>query len=224
MAYALLSGGGKDSTLALDRARRMGMDVRYLASIYQGDSGRIRFHGTRHELVAQQAQALGLELVEAATGPEEFEPVFMRVLADLRRRGCRGVILGNIHLADVHAWYQQRIFAAELEHVEPLWGEPAIEVLHEVVERGFQALIVSVDLAQHAVPFLGRELDADVITEIGITDDLDACGERGEYHTFVFDGPLFTQEVRFVRGELQEREGHQFLDLIPVAARAGIRS
>jgi diphthamide synthase (EF-2-diphthine--ammonia ligase) len=78
------------------------------------------------------------------------------------------------------------------------------------------AVVVSVNLAERATAFLGREFDADLVTQIGVTDGLDACGERGEYHTFVFDGPEFAHPVAFVRGATEEVEGHRFLDLMPL--------
>ena len=215
MAYALMSSGGKDSTLALDRARRQGLDVRYLANIYEGSTERVRFHGVRAPLIRAQAEALGLEPILRHTHPADFETVFLGLLEQLHDQGVEGMVFGNIHLADVRAWYEERVRDAGLDHVEPLWGEPAIEILHEVVERGYHGLVVSVDLKQLAAEFFGRELDADLITEIGITDGLDACGERGEYHTFVYDGPAFGHPVAFRRGESREIEGHRFLDLIP---------
>lgn len=215
MAYALMSSGGKDSTLALDRAQRRGFDVRYLANIYEGNTGRVRFHGVPAALIRIQAQALGLEPILRNTHPADFETVFLGLLEQLHDQGIEGMVFGNIHLADVRAWYEERVRDAGLEHVEPLWGDPAIEVLHEVVERGYHGVVVSVDTKQRAAGFLGRELDADLITEIGITDGLDACGEHGEYHTFVYDGPAFSHPVPFSPGETREIEGHRFLDLIP---------
>ena len=215
MTYALMSSGGKDGTLALDRALRRGLDVRTMANIYEGSTGRVRFHGVRHELIARQAEALGLDLVTAHTTPGAFEPVFLEVLETLRQRGCTGVVFGNIHLVDVRAWYEERVRAAGLEHVEPLWGDPPIELVHEVVERGYRALVVSVDLKQGAAAFLSRELDADLLTDLGIADDLDPCGERGEYHTLVFDGPTFHQPIAYTQGPTVEIDGHRFIDLIP---------
>jgi uncharacterized protein (TIGR00290 family) len=210
-----MSSAGKDCTLALDRARRQGMDVRWLANVYEARTGRVRFHGVRRTLVEAQARALGLEPVLRSTQPDPFETAFERLLADLSGRGCTGVVFGNITLADVRDWYEKRVRAMGLEHVELLWGEPAIELMYEVVERGYHGLIVSVNLREPATGFLGRELDADLVTELGITDDLDPCGERGEFHTFVYDGPEFREAVRFDVGETLEAEGHRFLDLIP---------
>ena len=214
-----MSSGGKDCTLAFDRARRDGYDVRYLANIYEGTTDRVRFHGVRKELVSAQAEAMGLEPILSHTTPHDFEPVFVELLDELKRRGCRGVIFGNIHLADVRAWYEERVTRSGLEHVELLWGEPPMELLYEIVERGYRGLLVSVDLAMPAARFLGRELDADLLTDIGITDDLDPCGERGEFHTFIYDGPEFRHAVAFDRGETLEIEGHRFIDLLPLQAR-----
>ncbi|MCH7873851.1 MAG: hypothetical protein IH965_00960 [Gemmatimonadetes bacterium] len=219
MTYALMSSGGKDCTLAFDRARRDGYDVRYLANIYEGTTDRVRFHGVRKELVSAQAEAMGLEPILRHTTPHDFEPVLVELLDELKRRGCRGVIFGNIHLADVRAWYEERVTRSGLEHVELLWGEPPMELVYEVVERGYHGLLVSVDLAAPAARFLGRELDADLLTDIGITDDLDPCGERGEFHTFIYDGPEFRHAVAFDRGETLEIEGHRFIDLLPLQAR-----
>lgn len=221
MALALMSSGGKDGTLALDRARRHGLDVRWFASVFEGNSGRLRFHGVPHQLVAAQATAVGLEPILMRTHPDTFEQAFARLLADLKHRGCDGVVFGNISLADVRAWYEERVTAAGLTHHEPLWGEPAMELVYEVVERGYHALVVAVNLGMRATRFLGRELDADLLTEIGITDNLDPCGERGEYHTFVFDGPEFQAPVGFSIGDPLEREGHRFLDLRPTNGATG---
>jgi len=216
MPFAVMTSGGKDATLALDRARRDGLDVRFLAALYDGQSGRVRFHGVRKQLLVQQARAMGLELLTAPTLPHAYEPIFNDMLARLRARGVTGVIFGNVHLADVRAWYEDRVTAAGLDHVEPLWGQPAVEVAWEVVERGYRAVVTSVHLEHGAVGFLGREFDADLVTEISCLDGLDPCGELGEYHTFVFDGPAFEHPIGFSTGPVFESEGHRHLDLIPL--------
>jgi len=215
MHYALMSSGGKDSTLALDRARREQLDVKYLVNLYDDETNRVRFHGVRSELIQMQAQALGLESITAATHGKEYEPVFMDTLRLLKRRNVAGVIFGNISLQDVRSWYEERVTDTGLVHLEPIWGEPSIEVAWEVVERGYQAVVVSVDLSLGAARFLGREFDADLVTELGCTDGLDAGGENGEYHTFVYDGPAFDRAVSFSIGDIVEFEGHRFVDLMP---------
>lgn len=215
MPYALMTSGGKDSTLALDRARRDGLHVTCCVNLFEGTTRRVRFHGVRHQLIKLQAKALGLELLQASTHPPDFETAFVRLLEQLKSRGFDGVVFGNVHLQDVRAWYEKRVSSAGLEHVEPLWGAPPIEIAWEVVERGYHSLVVSVDLARPAAGMLAREFDADLVTEIGVTEDLDPLGEQGEYHTFVYDGPAFSDPVVFTIGEQLELEGHRFVDLVP---------
>ena len=216
MPHALMSSGGKDSTLALDRARRQGMDVRFFANLYDHETRRVRFHGVRHDLIAEQARALELELVSAPTKPEQFEQSFLGILQELKNRGAHGVVFGNIHLADVRAWYEDRVIAAGLEHVEPIWGEDPAALARETVERGYKSIVVSVDLAQGASVALGRAFDTALVHELSRLRGVDACGEKGEFHSFVYDGPEFTEPVQFERGETVEMEGHKLLDLIPV--------
>jgi len=213
MIHALMSSGGKDSTLALDRARQSGLDVRYLVNIYDGMSGRVAFHGVRSDLIAAQAVACGLELVAAATGEEPYEPVFLATLSALASRGVGAVVFGNIHLADVREWYETRVAGAGLAHVEPLWGGEPSSLVSEFVERGFRAVVVSVDLAQGGSELLGREIDREFVAEVTTDDSLDPCGERGEYHSFVYDGPTFDSPIQLVPGAIREEKGHRLLDL-----------
>jgi diphthine-ammonia ligase len=119
--------GGKDSAMALDRARRAGLDVQTLLTFYDSASGRIRFHATPIELIREQAAATRVpRLVAVGTAWPEMESALRRELERLRTAGCTGVVLGDIHLADVRAWYEERVTSAGLEHVEPLWGDPRL--------------------------------------------------------------------------------------------------
>lgn len=210
--YALSWSGGKDSALALDRATRQGLIVKYLLNIYEGSTNRVRFHGVRRELMQSQARALGLELVQRATHPDDFEKVFLDALHDLRARGVHGIVFGNIHLADVRAWYEERTSGLGFRHVEPLWGEPPGALVREFVRRGYRARVVSVDLKQGRREWLGREI-TDALIEEFERAGADPCGEKGEYHTFVFDGPLFAHPVEIREVGRLEMEGHALIDL-----------
>jgi uncharacterized protein (TIGR00290 family) len=215
MVYALMSGGGKNSTLALDRARREHMNVRYLLSVYSGSLELTRFHGIRQTLIEQQAKSLGLEPIPIATDTANLETAFRESLQRLAELGVAGVIFGDIGLDSVRAWYEDRVNSAGLEHIAPNWGDPSIEIAWEVIERGYQALVVSVNLGQRAAKYLGREFDADLVTELGCTDGIDPSGERGEYHTFVYDGPSFDNPLDFVVGAEFEQEEHRLIELVP---------
>jgi uncharacterized protein (TIGR00290 family) len=211
--FAVSWSGGKDSTLALDRAVRQGLDVRWLLNLYDGQSGRVRFHGVRSVLIGLQADRLGLELIQKATAPADFEPVFLDALDALARAGASGIIFGNIHLADVRGWYEERTTAAGLRHLEPLWGDAPESLVAEVLHRGYRARITGVDLSRGSRDWPGRELDAALAAEIAARPDTDPAGEHGEYHTFVSDGPLFNSPIDLDTGVSHEAEGHLLVDL-----------
>ena len=215
VVYALATGSGKDATLALHRARAAGLDVRFAFNLFDANTGRVAFHGTRRSLVEAHAQALGLEPVLVPVGEDAFETAFLAVLDDLCSRDVGGVVMGNIHLADVRAWYEERITSRSLAHVEPLWGELPSELARELLVLGYRATIVSVDLEQGDSAWVGRELDLELVENIE-RFGADTCGERGEYHTFVSDGPGFMHPVTFRTGEIVTLKGHRLIDLVPL--------
>lgn len=209
---ALSFSGGKDSMLALDRAAQLGWPVSYLLNLYDAASQRVRFHGVRQELIQAQADALGIPLLAYPTQPETFEPVFLSALDDLCQRGVDAIIFGNIHLADVRAWYEERTTGKGLAHLEPLWGEPVGLLAREVVQRGYQAILTSVELARARESWLGQPLSESLIQEFEAAS-IDACGERGEYHTFVSNGPLFRAPLPIRLGERVSMPGYALIDI-----------
>jgi uncharacterized protein (TIGR00290 family) len=213
MNCALFWSGGKDSLLALDRARAAGLEVRRLVNIYEGSSGRVRFHGVRQELLAAQAGALGIELLQRKTGPETFEQAFLGALEELKQAGTEATVFGNIHLADVRAWYEERTTARGFQHIEPLWGSSPSALVREFVGRGHRARVVSVYLTCGRREWLGREFSADFIAELENCENVDVCGERGEYHSFAFGGPLFRAPLKLEAEAQLEMENHLILDV-----------
>ena len=213
MKHALFWSGGKDSLLALDRATRAGLEVSHLINISEGNTGRVRFHGVRKELIQAQADALGKPLLQFETHPDGFEQAFGKALARARALGVEAIAFGNIHLADVRAWYEERTTAAGFRHVEPIWGEPPGALVREFVARGHRSKIVSVYLDAGGKPeWLGRDITTDFIEAVE-SAGADAAGECGEYHSFAYGGPLFRDELRIRADERFERERHLILDL-----------
>jgi uncharacterized protein (TIGR00290 family) len=204
--------GGKDSALALDRARRAGIDVTRLISFYDSATRRVRFHSTRVEMLEAQAAAVGIVLRAIPTTWPEMEANLRQELSSLREEGFTGVVFGDIHLADVRAWYEERVTAAGLAHVEPIWGEPPGLLLGEFIASGGRAVITCVDLAKLDAAWLGRVIDDRFASEI-VTTGADACGENGEYHSFAFAGPVFKKPVAWIAGERRLDSGFAQLDL-----------
>jgi uncharacterized protein (TIGR00290 family) len=197
--YALMWSGGKDSALALLRARSRGLNVTRLLNFYDPATDRVRFHATRSDVIKAQANAIGIELRALGTPWESYEATFRELLAELKRDGFAGVIFGDIHLADVRAWYEERVRAAGLAHVEPIWGEPPATLLAEFVASGSRAVITCCELPKLGEEWLGRIIDEHFLAEIGATG-IDPAGENGEYHSFAFAGPLFQAPLRWRAG------------------------
>jgi uncharacterized protein (TIGR00290 family) len=215
--------GGKDSALAADRARRSGVEIACLVNFYDEATGRVRFHATRTELIAAQADALGVPLVQHGTTWPGFEAAFREMLTVLDRQGVEGVVFGDIHLADVRAWYEARVRAAGLAHVEPLWGEEPRELLAEFVASGARAVVTCCESSKLDESWLGRVIDEGFLREIGSVP-IDPCGENGEYHSFAFAGPLFARPIPYALGERRSDGRFAQLDILvprpfPAASR-----
>jgi uncharacterized protein (TIGR00290 family) len=210
--HAFMWSGGKDSALALGRAFTSGIVVDRLLSFYDSATRRVRFHATGVEMLEAQAAAIEIELHAIPTTWPEMEASLRQELSSLREEGFSGVVFGDIHLADVRAWYEERVIAAGLKHVEPIWGEAPQLLLDEFVLLGGRAVITCVELAKLDESWLGRVIDERFASEIAKTG-IDACGENGEYHSFAFAGPVFKRPVSWAAGERRLDSGFAQLDL-----------
>jgi diphthine-ammonia ligase len=211
--YAVSSSGGKDSTLALYRARRQGLAVTHMLSLYGTEHARVRFHGYRPDVLAAQAEALGLQALIEPSGADTFEDDFARALARARAIGLTGVLFGNLWLEDVRDWYRSRVEAAGLEYRDMLWGVEPAEVVREFVDAGFRAVVTCVWLKRLGPDCLGRRLDHAFLAELGEMEGVDPAGEQGEYHTLAYDGPGFAQPVRFTTHGVRQDGDFALLDL-----------
>jgi uncharacterized protein (TIGR00290 family) len=204
--------GGKDSALVLDRSTKAGIEIARLISFYDSASRRVRFHATRVEMLEAQAAAIGVDLRAIPTTWPQMDAALRTELSSLREEGFAGVVFGDIHLADVRAWYEERVTAAGLKHVEPMWGEPPAALLAEFIASGGRAVITCVDLARLDEGWLGRVTDESFASGIGMTG-VDPCGENGEYHSFAFAGRVFKRPVSWIAGERRQEGGFAQLDL-----------
>ena len=210
---AVMWSGGKDSAIAAWRARSSGRELRWAVTAYDEVTDRVRFHATRIDRVRAQVTAAGLEHLAVPTTAESFDERVRAALSGLAARGCAGVVFGDIHLADVRSWYEERTAAAGLEHLEPLWGERPGALLQAAVREGFRAVITCVDRERLDASWLGRVIDEDSASELA-TLGIDACGENGEYHTYAFDGPVFAAAVPWSLGERRSDGRFEQVDVI----------
>jgi uncharacterized protein (TIGR00290 family) len=219
--------GGKDSSLALAALRG---DPRYevvalQTSITRGYD-RVSIHGVRRALVEAQAAAAGLPLIEITleqqSSNDAYEAAFKESLGRVRGEypEVGRIAFGDLFLADVREYRERLAGAAGFGAVFPLWGRDTRALAHEFIAAGFRAHLVCVDTTQLSAQFAGREFDAALIADLPAS--VDPCGERGEFHTFVSEGPIFTEALGVTRGESVLRDNRfMFCDLLPAAGYPG---
>lgn len=215
--------GGKDSALALHALRH---DPRYrvvgLLTSVNGHYGRISMHGVREALLDAQAESIGLPLdkVKLSEHPsnEEYEQKMRIALEDFKAQGIRHVAFGDLFLEDIRQYRLDNMRKVDMECVFPLWHKPTDQLAREFIALGFKAVLCCVDEQQLSGEFAGREYDAALLGALPAT--VDPCGEHGEFHTFVYAGPVFRRPIAFRRGERVRRdERFHFCDLISAEAR-----
>jgi len=226
--------GGKDSSLCLYKVLKEGMfRVEYLLTSVNSAHDRVSMHGVRSELLRQQADAIGIPLkvieLPEQPGMEEYEREMEKKVGGMVAEGIHHSIFGDIYLEDLRAYREDKLRPMGIDAVFPLWKIPTGELMNEFLELGFKAIIVCVNGAFLDESFCGRIIDRSFIDEL--PDNVDICGENGEFHSFVFDGPIFRSPIAFQRGEIVYREyvapknddgveaknyGFYFCDLLPV--------
>lgn len=203
--------GGKDSCLAFHRAAKTGKPAALL-TMFGENGSRSRSHGLRPELLRAQAEALGLPLHIGQAEWDTYEAVFLAHLAALKAMGLSTAVFGDIDLEPHREWEEKVCAATGIACCLPLWKEERRALLEEFLALGYRAIVVAVKDGKLDPELLGRELDAALIAEIEASG-CDACGEEGEYHTVVVDGPRFRAPIPLRQGARELHAGYWFLDL-----------
>ncbi|HUT74120.1 MAG TPA: ATP-binding protein [Armatimonadota bacterium] len=208
---------GKDALWALHIARQGDFDVAGLLTTISDPHRRVSMHGVREELVRAQARALGLPLIEvripAPCTDEAYSAAMRGALERAKGDGLTGVVFGDLHLADVRAYREERMAQVGMRCHFPLWGRDPDELARAMVAGGVRAYITCLDPRKLPREFAGRAWDRAFLA--ALPADIDACGENGEFHTFAFDGPGFERPIGVHLGETVEREGFVFTDIVP---------
>jgi uncharacterized protein (TIGR00290 family) len=216
-ALALAWSGGKDSALALGRLQRDGVDVRALLTTVTEEYERVSMHGVRRELLRRQAEALGIPLVEVRIPPacpnDVYEKQMGRALESPPLDALEAVAFGDLFLADVRRYREERLAAAGKRAVFPLWGADTCALARAFVADGFDARVVCLDPRRMPRSSAGHVYDERFLDEL--PPGVDPCGENGEFHTFVSAGPLFARPVACRTGDVVEHDGFVFCDLLP---------
>ena len=220
-SIAMCFSGGKDSAIALHEIRRAEMYVvKELLTTVTIPYDRVTMHGVRRALVRQQADAIGIPITEVAVPPSSSNAVYEREMgyafARLQAEGIQHVAFGDIFLEDLRVYREEQLAAWNLECFFPIWKRDTTELAQRFVTDGFKAVVACVNPAVLDASFAGRSFDETFLADL--PPGVDPCGENGEFHTFVFDGPIFQWPVRISLGQVVERDHFVFCDLVPDSA------
>jgi len=209
---------GKDSAWALHVLRqREDVDVVGLFTTVNREFQRVAMHGVRVELLGQQAEAVGLALeileIPYPCSNEQYESVMAGFVVRAKARGVQCMAFGDLFLADIRSYREAKLAGTGIEAVFPLWHLPTGELARQMIAAGARAILSCVDPKKMPAHAAGREFDAVLLAELPPT--VDPCGEHGEFHSFAVDGPAFARPVRVCVGEIVERDGFVFADILP---------
>jgi uncharacterized protein (TIGR00290 family) len=208
---------GKDSAWTLHKLRGLGVEVVGLLTTLNQAFDRVAMHAVRRDLVELQARASGLPLwtvpLPWPCSNQEYERIMSGVCQQARDTGIEVMAFGDLHLADVRAYRERQLQGTGLTPLFPLWGLPTGALARDMMAGGLRAKLTCVDPKLLPASFAGREFDEALLADL--PDGVDPCGENGEFHTFVYDGPMFREPIPVSLGEVLERDGFVFADLTP---------
>ena len=211
---------GKDSAWALHVLRQQGQyEIAGLMTTIISAFDRVAMHSTRRALVEMQAEAAGLPLIVAPIpwpcSNAEYEAAMKQVCDQAVAQGISAIAFGDLFLTDVRAYRERQLQGTGLEPLFPIWGQPTKELAQKMLMAGLRAKLVCVDPKQLPASFAGRDFDRSLLYDLPAA--VDPCGENGEFHSFVYAGPMFKREIAVRTGEILERDGFWFCDVLPEA-------
>lgn len=207
--------GGKDSCLAYYKALQQGYNIKYILNFISREFKRCCFHGIEAKLIKLQSELIGLPLIqkEVTADMQQYEKEFKEAVSALKE--IKSMVFGDIYLLDHLNWVERVCRDLNIKAVEPLWGVAPLKLMEEFVDLGFKAVVVSCQADKFGKDFVGREVSKSLIKELE-SKNICPCGENGEFHTLVVDGPIFKRSIEIVESEPVLKEGfwkYWFLDI-----------
>lgn len=217
--------GGKDSCLALYKAQQKGEEVALLLNFISAEYQRCCFHGIARELMTAQARALGIPMQQVAVPAQmpAYEEKFKSAVREWKEKEeIQGMVFGDVYLEEHKNWVDRVCRDLQIIPRLPLWNMPPWQVVQDFIAAGFRAVVVSAQADLFDADFLGREVNYELLAELA-DKKICPCGENGEFHTFVYDGPIFKEKIKIIEATKILREGfwkHWFLDIKKYALEA----
>jgi diphthine-ammonia ligase len=204
--------GGKDSCFACYKAIQEGHDVSQLL-IMMSDPGKSNFHMIRSDMLDAQSQAIEIPIVKWTTTPDTYEQEFKKALLQMKAKGVEGIVTGDVYDVALHeaGWLERISKEVELTPVKPLWHRDTQQILNDFINDGFKATVVRVKNDLLGMEWLGRQVNNEFFDDLLKLGTVDPCGEGGEFHTLVTDGPLFKKRIKILESEKTKLNSHGLL-------------
>jgi len=215
--YAASWSGGKDSCFAYWKAISQGLKVSYLLNFINEDATKAMSHGLDPQLIALQARAMEVPLLQQRVTWETYEVGFKAALQELKLKGITGLVTGDIHLQEHKDWIDRVCGETGMKAILPLWQMDSAQLLADFIKAGFKAIVVNVKAELFGREWVGKQVDRQLaakLQQLAKRLNVDACGEAGEFHTFVYDGPPFKKAIRMTKTAPVAREDRWFLDIV----------
>jgi len=205
--------GGKDSALACFRAIKEVIEVCYLLNMLREDGKMSRSHGLTKEIILSQAEAMGIPILQKGASWGSYEEAFKEAVSELKAQGINAGVFGDIDVEEHRAWVERVCSELEVKPFLPLWLCDRESLMKEFINAGFKAVVCAVNANYLGPEWLGREVNFEFLEELKKLGTVDLCGEKGEYHTFVYDGPFFKHPVKFALGKVYSKNNKFFIEV-----------
>ncbi|MFH1328854.1 MAG: diphthine--ammonia ligase [Candidatus Bathyarchaeota archaeon] len=205
--------GGKESGLACYEAIHKGFEVAYLLNMITEDAKVSMTHGISSKLLHTQSQAIGIPIVQRSTTWNTYEKEFKKAVSELKQQNVEGVVFGDIDLPEHRSWNERVCNELNVKPILPLWEQKREQILNGFIDKGFEALIVSAKADLFENEWVGHKIDRNLMEYLH-EHKIDLCGESGEYHTFVTNGPIFRKRIKILESRKIIRDGYGFLDIL----------
>jgi len=210
-----LWSGGKDSCFACYKAKMIGHQIISVINFTNSDGNGSVSHGLSAAIIQKQARLIDIPFLQKTMPQKGYRDAFKTLIEELKtKEGIEGIVFGDIYLQEHKDWIDKVCEELKVEAILPIWTRDTERLIKEIIDSGFKSIVVSVRKDILGEEWLGRQINHEFIRDLKTIGNIDPCGERGEYHTFVYDGPIFKKPVQFIIGEKVLKDKRWFLDIL----------